>query len=177
MSWHMPSGRCCCPGGSTPQQFYRRRSFEVIQFCKGELRSICHCSLCNLSVLERISLPGFCCFVNLSAGMAGTRPSTTLKKRINRSCFLLSSSSIYTKCNVAIADFLGDKVTYFKSHCSFHAMRLMYERHKETCIKLCQWIFPSTFNLFCTGHCVISVILTYAIQQLRNYINIFKLVT
>ena len=31
-----------------------------------------------LSVLERISLPGFCCFVSLSAGMAGTRPSTTL---------------------------------------------------------------------------------------------------
>ena len=24
------------------------------------------------------TVPGFCCFVNLSAGMAGTRPSTTL---------------------------------------------------------------------------------------------------
>ena len=47
MSWQMQSGRCCCPGGSTPQQFYRRRSFEVVQFCMGELRSICHCSLCN----------------------------------------------------------------------------------------------------------------------------------
>ena len=32
-----------------------------------------------LSVLDRISLPGFCCFVNLSAGMASTKPSTTLK--------------------------------------------------------------------------------------------------
>ena len=40
MSWQMQSGRCCCPGGSTPQQFYRRRSFEVVQFCMGELRSI-----------------------------------------------------------------------------------------------------------------------------------------
>ena len=36
----MQSGRCCCPGGSTPQQFYRRRGFEVVQFCMGELRSI-----------------------------------------------------------------------------------------------------------------------------------------
>ena len=33
----MQSGRCCCPGGSTPQQFYRRRSFKVVQFCMGEL--------------------------------------------------------------------------------------------------------------------------------------------
>ena len=47
MNWQMQSGRCCCPGGSTPQQFYRRRSFEVDQFCMGELQSICHCSLCN----------------------------------------------------------------------------------------------------------------------------------
>ena len=51
-----------------------------------------------LSVLQRISLPGFCCFANLSVGMASTRLSTTLKKRINRSCFnrscfLLSWSS------------------------------------------------------------------------------------
>ena len=40
MNWQMQSGRCCCPGGSTPQQFYRRRSFEVDQFCMGELQSL-----------------------------------------------------------------------------------------------------------------------------------------
>ena len=83
----MQNGRCCCPGGSTPQQFYRRRSFEVVQFCMGE-SSTMHLSvslflmllLCCfmvlldiklLSVLEWISLPGFRCFVNLSAGNVG----------------------------------------------------------------------------------------------------------
>ena len=77
----MQSGRCCCPGGSTPQQFYKRRSFEVVQFCMGELYEASVIDSCVtvylfmvlldikfLSVLELLSLPDFCCFVNLSAG-------------------------------------------------------------------------------------------------------------